>query len=132
MNMHKFVGQTISALFLVRSPIAFAKLASMLRTFLYDTLRLHLCKSSTNFLLLVCECSSRARNTASGGSQLKFEEREVIWPSDSQRVSPENYFVQVMIWILKGDDGRNTSYVVEPMILRSLWEKGNCNVQVTW
>ena len=44
-----------------------------------DRLSLYLCKSSNNFLLLVCECSLRARNTSSWGSQFQFEEREVIF-----------------------------------------------------
>ena len=72
-------GQTISAFFLVCCAMACAKQTSMLRTFSYDTVSLYLCSRLTNFLLLVSECKSRARNTASGGSHFKFVERGVIF-----------------------------------------------------
>ena len=59
--------------------MACAKQTSMLRIFSYDTVSLYLCSRLTNYLLLVSECKSRARNTASGGSHFKFAEREVIF-----------------------------------------------------
>ena len=49
-------------------------------------------------------------------------DRVFIVCSKEARKIISDFLLLAMILVLQGDDGRNTSYVVEQMILRNLWE----------